>query len=56
MIKFFIFWGYILLITGTSFVWQAYPFEIDWSAAYHDPAQPLVVDIGSGICSVIPLF
>ncbi|KAA3455150.1 phosphoglycerate kinase-like isoform X2 [Gossypium australe] len=26
---------------------QAYPFEIDWSVAYHDASQPLVVDIGS---------
>ncbi|KAK2974729.1 hypothetical protein RJ640_007156 [Escallonia rubra] len=26
---------------------RAYPFEIDWHAAYTDPAQPLVVDIGS---------
>ncbi|XP_043815418.1 phosphoglycerate kinase isoform X2 [Manihot esculenta] len=29
---------------------RAYPFEIDWSSVYNDPAQPLVVDIGSGIC------
>ncbi|KAG4184054.1 hypothetical protein ERO13_A09G147600v2 [Gossypium hirsutum] len=27
---------------------KAYPFEIDWSVAYHDASQPLVVDIGSG--------
>ncbi|XP_050382755.1 phosphoglycerate kinase, cytosolic-like [Argentina anserina] len=27
---------------------RAYPFDIDWKAAYSDPAQPLVVDIGSG--------
>lgn len=27
---------------------QAYPFEIDWSVAYHDASLPLVVDIGSG--------
>ncbi|KAK3001715.1 hypothetical protein RJ639_020666 [Escallonia herrerae] len=26
---------------------KAYPFEIDWHGAYTDPAQPLVVDIGS---------
>ncbi|KAK3022063.1 hypothetical protein RJ639_047331 [Escallonia herrerae] len=26
---------------------RAYPFEIDWHAAYTDPAQPLFVDIGS---------
>lgn len=30
---------------------QAYPFEIDWNAAYQDPSQPLVVDIGSGTSS-----
>ncbi|XP_052176796.1 phosphoglycerate kinase, cytosolic-like isoform X3 [Diospyros lotus] len=27
---------------------RAYPFEIDWSATYRNPARPLVVDIGSG--------
>ncbi|KAI9153761.1 hypothetical protein LWI28_016164 [Acer negundo] len=27
---------------------RALPFEIDWDAAYSDPTQPLVVDIGSG--------
>ncbi|PRQ43595.1 putative phosphoglycerate kinase [Rosa chinensis] len=27
---------------------RAFPFDIDWKAAYSDPAQPLVVDIGSG--------
>ncbi|XP_065855843.1 phosphoglycerate kinase, cytosolic-like isoform X2 [Euphorbia lathyris] len=27
---------------------RAYPFEIDWSSAFHDPTRPLVVDIGSG--------
>ncbi|XP_059667606.1 uncharacterized protein LOC132313017 isoform X2 [Cornus florida] len=27
---------------------RAYPFEIEWNALYSDPAQPLVVDIGSG--------
>ncbi|XP_052176808.1 uncharacterized protein LOC127791083 isoform X9 [Diospyros lotus] len=27
---------------------KAYPFEIDWSATYRNPARPLVVDIGSG--------
>ncbi|KAG9134580.1 hypothetical protein Leryth_000908 [Lithospermum erythrorhizon] len=27
---------------------RAYPFEIDWGVTYADPAQPLVVDIGSG--------
>ncbi|XP_057983263.1 uncharacterized protein LOC131168081 isoform X2 [Malania oleifera] len=27
---------------------KAFPFEIDWNVAYCDPAQPLVVDIGSG--------
>ncbi|TYJ18967.1 hypothetical protein E1A91_A09G158800v1 [Gossypium mustelinum] len=27
---------------------KAYPFEIDWSVAYHDASLPLVVDIGSG--------
>ncbi|GLT89799.1 hypothetical protein SLE2022_077690 [Rubroshorea leprosula] len=27
---------------------RAYPFEVDWNAAYSDPALPLVVDIGSG--------
>ncbi|OVA18017.1 Phosphoglycerate kinase [Macleaya cordata] len=27
---------------------RAYPFEIDWSSVFYDPAQPLVVDVGSG--------
>ncbi|KAK9920965.1 hypothetical protein M0R45_029499 [Rubus argutus] len=27
---------------------RAYPFDVDWNAVYSDPAQPLVVDIGSG--------
>ncbi|XP_044473026.1 phosphoglycerate kinase-like isoform X2 [Mangifera indica] len=27
---------------------RGYPFEVDWNAAYCDPTQPLVVDIGSG--------
>ncbi|GAY56827.1 hypothetical protein CUMW_174870 [Citrus unshiu] len=35
-------------ITSTITKCKAFPFDIDWSAAYHDPAQPLVVDIGSG--------
>ncbi|XP_074312041.1 uncharacterized protein LOC141647657 isoform X2 [Silene latifolia] len=51
------------MIEPTSVVWEflkgkilpgllaldrAYPFEIDWNTVYHDPARPLVVDIGSG--------
>ncbi|PIN04608.1 3-phosphoglycerate kinase [Handroanthus impetiginosus] len=27
---------------------RAYPFQVDWSAAYDDPMRPLVVDVGSG--------
>ncbi|KAJ9181551.1 hypothetical protein P3X46_009672 [Hevea brasiliensis] len=27
---------------------RAHPFKIDWCSAYNDPAQPLIVDIGSG--------
>ncbi|KAM7254739.1 hypothetical protein ACFE04_019980 [Oxalis oulophora] len=27
---------------------RAYPFKIDWTAAYSNPTQPLLVDIGSG--------
>lgn len=27
---------------------RAYPFGIDWNSAYHDPDQPLLVDVGSG--------
>ncbi|CAI0471407.1 unnamed protein product [Linum tenue] len=27
---------------------RAFPFKIDWRMAYRNPAQPLVVDIGSG--------
>ncbi|CAL1399291.1 unnamed protein product [Linum trigynum] len=27
---------------------RAFPFKIDWTMAYRNPAQPLVVDIGSG--------
>ncbi|KAK6147026.1 hypothetical protein DH2020_017938 [Rehmannia glutinosa] len=27
---------------------RAYPFLVDWSAAYGDPMRPLVVDVGSG--------
>ncbi|XP_021897307.1 uncharacterized protein LOC110814219 isoform X2 [Carica papaya] len=27
---------------------RSYPLEIDWNVAYYNPAQPLVVDIGSG--------
>ncbi|XP_024038220.1 uncharacterized protein LOC18038153 isoform X1 [Citrus clementina] len=36
------------MLPGVSALDRAFPFDIDWSAAYHDPAQPLVVDIGSG--------
>lgn len=37
---------------------QAYPFDVDWNAVYSDPAQPLVVDIGSGMVFHLlsPLF
>ncbi|XP_039042176.1 phosphoglycerate kinase, cytosolic-like isoform X2 [Hibiscus syriacus] len=35
-------------LPGVMALDRAYPFSIDWSAAYHDPSQPLVVDIGSG--------
>lgn len=35
----------------SNYVLQAYPFEINWNDVYSDPAQPLVVDIGSGIFS-----
>ncbi|TYI65579.1 hypothetical protein E1A91_D09G166900v1 [Gossypium mustelinum] len=35
-------------LPGVMSLNRAYPFEIDWSVAYHDASQPLVVDIGSG--------
>ncbi|KAG4184060.1 hypothetical protein ERO13_A09G147600v2 [Gossypium hirsutum] len=35
-------------LPGVMSLDRAYPFEIDWSVAYHDASQPLVVDIGSG--------
>lgn len=35
-------------LPGVMALDRAYPFEIDWNAAYQDPSQPLVVDIGSG--------
>ncbi|XP_048225692.1 phosphoglycerate kinase isoform X3 [Ricinus communis] len=35
-------------LPGVMALDRAYPFKIDWSAVYHDPAQPLVVDIGCG--------
>ncbi|XP_050141732.1 uncharacterized protein LOC126617730 isoform X2 [Malus sylvestris] len=55
--------SHLTMIENASVVWEflkgrklpgvmaldrAYPFDIDWIAAYSDPAQPLVVDIGSG--------
>jgi len=38
-----------IIIAYGSYIFQGYPFEINWSSIYSDPAQPLVVDIGSGI-------
>ncbi|XP_034910570.1 uncharacterized protein [Populus alba] len=35
-------------LPGVMALDRAYPFEIDWKSAYCNPAQPLVVDIGSG--------
>ncbi|XP_019442814.1 PREDICTED: uncharacterized protein LOC109347421 isoform X1 [Lupinus angustifolius] len=35
-------------LSGVVAVDRAYPFEINWNDIYSDPAQPLVVDIGSG--------
>ncbi|KAK7266802.1 hypothetical protein RIF29_19458 [Crotalaria pallida] len=35
-------------LPGVMAVDRAYPFEINWNDIYSDPAQPLVVDIGSG--------
>ncbi|KAK6943852.1 tRNA (guanine-N-7) methyltransferase, Trmb type [Dillenia turbinata] len=35
-------------LPGLAALDRGYPFEINWSAAYTDPVQPLVVDIGSG--------
>ncbi|KAM5559759.1 phosphoglycerate kinase [Rosa sericea] len=35
-------------LSGIMALDRAFPFDIDWKAAYSDPAQPLVVDIGSG--------
>ncbi|KAK8533573.1 hypothetical protein V6N13_064211 [Hibiscus sabdariffa] len=35
-------------LPGVMALDRAYPFAIDWSVVYHDPSQPLVVDIGSG--------
>ncbi|CAK7343140.1 unnamed protein product [Dovyalis caffra] len=35
-------------LPGVMALDRAYPFEIDWKSAYSNPAQPLVVDIGSG--------
>ncbi|CAL0317375.1 unnamed protein product [Lupinus luteus] len=35
-------------LPGVMAVDRAYPFEIKWNDVYSDPAQPLVVDIGSG--------
>ncbi|QCD93613.1 phosphoglycerate kinase [Vigna unguiculata] len=35
-------------LPGVMAVDRGYPFEINWSSIYSDPAQPLVVDIGSG--------
>jgi len=37
------------IITAYSYMLQGYPFEINWNSIYSDPAQSLVVDIGSGI-------
>ncbi|GAV90593.1 PGK domain-containing protein/Methyltransf_4 domain-containing protein [Cephalotus follicularis] len=36
------------MLPGVMALDRAYPFKIDWSVAYRHPAQPLVVDIGSG--------
>ncbi|KAJ4970239.1 hypothetical protein NE237_003338 [Protea cynaroides] len=51
------------IVEGTSIIWEflrgrklpglsaldrAYPFKVDWDSIFSDPAQPLVVDIGSG--------
>lgn len=38
----------IRLIWRNYLYLQAYPFKIDWKSVYREPAQPLVVDIGSG--------
>ncbi|KAI4349124.1 hypothetical protein L6164_009760 [Bauhinia variegata] len=35
-------------LPGVMALDRAYPFEINWNDTYSDPAQPLVVDIGSG--------
>ncbi|XP_011030210.1 PREDICTED: phosphoglycerate kinase-like isoform X6 [Populus euphratica] len=35
-------------LPGVMALDRAYPFGIDWKSAYCNPAQPLVVDIGSG--------
>uniref|UniRef100_A0A2P2J493 Phosphoglycerate kinaseisoform X4 n=2 Tax=Rhizophora mucronata TaxID=61149 RepID=A0A2P2J493_RHIMU len=35
-------------LPGVMALDRAYPFEINWSTAYRDPVQQLVVDIGSG--------
>ncbi|CAJ1947443.1 unnamed protein product [Sphenostylis stenocarpa] len=55
--------SFINIIENASVVWEflkgrklpavmavdrGYPFEINWNTIYSDPAQPLVVDIGSG--------
>ncbi|KAJ4839765.1 hypothetical protein Tsubulata_035142 [Turnera subulata] len=43
-------WGFFngRKLPGIMALDRAYPFVIDWSLAYHNPALPLVVDIGSG--------
>ncbi|XP_030522043.1 uncharacterized protein LOC115735102 isoform X3 [Rhodamnia argentea] len=35
-------------LPGVMALDRAYPFKIDWKSVYREPAQPLVVDIGSG--------
>ncbi|WCJ34492.1 Phosphoglycerate kinase family protein [Euphorbia peplus] len=35
-------------LPGIMVLDRAYPFEIEWSSAFHIPTRPLVVDIGSG--------
>ncbi|KAL3753959.1 hypothetical protein ACJRO7_001238 [Eucalyptus globulus] len=35
-------------LPGVMALDRAYPFDIDWKSVYSEPAQPLVVDIGSG--------
>ncbi|KAF6140205.1 hypothetical protein GIB67_000253 [Kingdonia uniflora] len=36
------------MLPGLAALDRAYPFEIDWNTTFYNPAQPLVVDIGSG--------